>query len=428
MKEHLKAYLDGELSPFLHWCVRQALQKNPELQKELEKMEKMTQTIQTEAESETPLPDTLRDKLRATAPPISPIPSRQPPPLRNLVMATGITVATLGLAYVVNLGEMSGGDRTGVSSSIPSITSNPLPASSATLMYTQDYEGYEGDAISGSTDLGRIDSLAVAPSIENSKFQRRGRIASKARNQLSEGFGTSSMYPRYASGNGAAWEANANQVHREASLEVLVPDVLVQSERAEKEIIVRGGRVERGDVTTNKTEKVAAFTLRVPVEKFDETLKLFAQYGEVIGKHISSEDLTNQIKANKKQVESQSKNVKTTNEQLKDVERTARDARERIAIMTSLREQLAGQQAELDRLSDQAKFATLYLSFKEKRGVVAARPTGIGPELLGAVEAMGKSLRLLLRLPFQFLLYAIAYAPLWIPLAFLWRRALRELK
>ena len=413
-EKHLKAYVDGELSPLMQWCVRRALKKNKnsELQKELEKMEKITQTVQSATETNTEngdvLPETLREKLRATAPQSAPSsqggnlpPLTSPKPLRNLVIATGITFATLGLAYVSNIGENngSGGTGNGISSSIGGLSSAPT----ATMMYTQDYEDR------GSSAGAWEDNLA-------------------GRNRAAKSFAYGSANKPSSSplSLSSAYQGTTS-VHREAALEVLVASVLTQSDRAESEIKQRGGRVERGDVTTSKGEKVAAFVMRVPVEKFDDTLKLFSGYGEVIGKHVSSEDLTGQIKSNQKQVEAQANNVKRTNSELKEVERTARDARARIEMMASLREQLAQQQTELDRLSDQAKFATLYLSFKEKRGTVAP-PTGVGAELAGAVEAMGKTLRLLLRLPFQFLLSAIAYAPFWIPLAFLWRRALKELK
>jgi hypothetical protein len=221
---------------------------------------------------------------------------------------------------------------------------------------------------------------------------------------------------------------DGRQVHREGSLTVAVDKLEAASDRVEQAVKASGGFVASNNLTTDdRGYKSADLVVRVPVARFDEMLKQFASLGSVTAKSISGEDITERV-SDATQAEQVLKDAAdAASRKLKSGSGTEKEIRYREADLRRVRIELAQTQARLGLLRKMARLSTINVSLTEKAKSAAKAPQG------GLLGDMSETNRLAsaafasaVRVPIVLIIWVLAFSPLWVPLALIYRYASRR--
>lgn len=146
-----------------------------------------------------------------------------------------------------------------------------------------------------------------------------------------------------------------------------------------------GGRID--SVSTQNGAASATIVLRVPAAKFDEALALIEKIGEITGKNISADDVTEEFRDTALRLNTQKMILARFEELLKK----ATDPKERVGIlreMERISSDIAALEQRLSYLKDQADFSTitLYLTAAVRDAVKRYQPSpfrwlrAVGPD------------------------------------------------
>ncbi len=135
-----------------------------------------------------------------------------------------------------------------------------------------------------------------------------------------------------------------------------------------------GGRID--SVSTRSGSASATIVLRVPAEKFDEALKLLERIGEITGRRISADDVTEAFRDTELRLKTQKMLLARFEELLKK----AADPKERVGILREIERisaEIAALEQRLAYLRDQADFSsiTLYLTAAVRDAVKRYQPS-----------------------------------------------------
>ena len=217
-------------------------------------------------------------------------------------------------------------------------------------------------------------------------------------------------------------ETLTRQVHKEAALAVEVTDAEAKSDQVAQMVKGAGGFVASNTLTTGGDgTRRADLTVKVPVVQFEAVLGQIAKLGTVTAKNITGEDITEKTS-----------DADQTEGVLEDDTRRA-DAR--LATLgkragwrdqqaaQDARIQLAQARARLVLLKKMAALSTLTISLTERPKPPAAPPVtsgflgGLGDTTRAATGSLLASAGAL----FALVIWTLAYAPLWLPLALIGR-------
>ena len=218
------------------------------------------------------------------------------------------------------------------------------------------------------------------------------------------------------------------KVRKEGSLTVEVAKLEDSSDAVEKMVRDAGGFIASNNLSTGENGgKYAELTTRVPVDRFEGILGRVAKLGEVKAKQVTGEDITEETGDSEQAEQVLADEARAAQEQMDATRRGTKDEWRRRQELRALRVQLAQTRARLQRLRKDAALATITVSLQEKPKPAKVEPKASG--FLGDMTEAGRAAVLTFqtaaRLPVVLLIWILAYAPLWIPLAIVYRFARR---
>jgi hypothetical protein len=215
------------------------------------------------------------------------------------------------------------------------------------------------------------------------------------------------------------------QVHREASVTVQLKDPESASDQVDRMVKEAGGYVSSNNLTTDGSgSKSAQMVLKVPVAQFDTVLGEIEKLGNVTAKNVTGEDITGKV------------SDANTAESVLDEESTRANARLQtlgkrakwsdVQDARNLRIAVAQARARVDLLDKLAALADITVSLTQTPAPAPPAQSGFLNNLKGnsadAFQSLISSVGGLLTM----VIWALAYAPIWGPLAFAAWYALRR--
>ncbi len=213
-------------------------------------------------------------------------------------------------------------------------------------------------------------------------------------------------------------------VKKTAEITIVVRNLEPSSDNVENMVRESGGYVANNQLTTDEYgTKQATLEVRVPVTLFDQMIGKFARLGDLKSKHVTGEDLTEQMSDEKQAQRVLSDEVEDTKARLNEA-RSRSDKRREGQNLKDLKVEIAQAEGRLELLKKEAKLSTITVNLSEKSKTPAPVKTG------GFMDEMGETGRNALaslsnaaRIPILALIWLAAYAPVWVPLAIAYRYA-----
>lgn len=153
---------------------------------------------------------------------------------------------------------------------------------------------------------------------------------------------------------------SGRKVIRTGSIGIVVADVPT-SVKAIRGIVasIAGAFVSHTEIGGNEPYRISSITLRVPAERFDETVERIRAHGrEVVAEDVTGQDVT----AAFTDIESRMRNAQATEKQLLEIMATARTVQDTLEVqreVAKVREQIETFQGQLNVLADQAALSTI---------------------------------------------------------------------
>lgn len=207
-------------------------------------------------------------------------------------------------------------------------------------------------------------------------------------------------------------------VIRSGSLAVRVGD-LEKSERAAGEIIARlEGYVDSAESSDLAGKKpVLTLTARIPETSFEQALRAFEGLGTRLSKRIAAQDVTGDIADNAARLTT----MRAHEESLRNVLKRAGDANSIMEAQRRLAEarmEIEGLQARLDSVKGQAALSTIELRLEQSAEASAVQDPRWGAEAWASASTSAMNS---FRIVVGAALWMLAYAPLWIVGALVYR-------
>ena len=153
---------------------------------------------------------------------------------------------------------------------------------------------------------------------------------------------------------------SGRKVIRTGSIGIVVADVPI-SVKAIRGILasIAGAYVAHTEIGGNEPYRISSITLRVPAERFDETIERIRAHGrEVVAEDVTGRDVT----AAFTDIESRMRNAQATERQLLEIMATSRTVKDTLEVQREVgkvREQIEIFQGQLNVLADQAALSTI---------------------------------------------------------------------
>ena len=153
---------------------------------------------------------------------------------------------------------------------------------------------------------------------------------------------------------------SGRKVIRNAAIGIVVTDVPT-SVKAIRGIVasVPGAFVSQTGIAGNQPYRISSITLRVPAQRFDETIERIRAHGrEVVAEDVTGRDVT----AAFTDIESRMRNAQATEKQLLEIMATSRTVKDTLEVqreVAKVREQVEMFQGQLNVLADQAALSTI---------------------------------------------------------------------
>ena len=153
---------------------------------------------------------------------------------------------------------------------------------------------------------------------------------------------------------------SGRKVIRNAAIGIVVTDVPT-SVKAIRGIVasIAGAFVSQTGIAGNQPYRISSITLRVPAERFDETIERIRAHGrEVVAEDVTGRDVT----AAFTDIESRMRNAQATEKQLLEIMATSRTVQDTLEVqreVAKVREQIETFQGQLNVLADQAALSTI---------------------------------------------------------------------
>lgn len=389
IRDDLKAYLDGELSPDRRAEVEAALASDPELSEEARFMKELAREIRA-------LAPNFESQGRAAA--VHRIRSegqtqRRPSRLwlRRLAFGTGFLFALIGFVAVgAGLLNTAGGgqvDRalasfSGGEPESRSMPEGPVGAAPAEFDFRQQEAGFAGPGVG-----------ATAP-----------------------GLSPTSVIPDGHSGS-------SGLVIKNGSIRLRVENAQVALERANAIATGVGGFVQQSSLSGMEGGlPTATITMRVPSPRFESTMNQLGDLGQAVSVSVTGEDVTKQVA----DVDARIKVLRAEEESYISMLRAATKVGELLEIrerLGAVRQEIESMTAVVRALRDQASFSTITATLEERVAVGQPQP---GQDWVSRVWASAiNGLTWVLRGLASVAIFVGVFAPLWLPIllaAWWWRR------
>lgn len=154
--------------------------------------------------------------------------------------------------------------------------------------------------------------------------------------------------------------------------------------------------------------------VRVPADKFDQSMLNLESLGKVLNKQVSTEDVTEEYV----DTESRTRNLKKTEERLIDHLNRAAELEDILRVeneLTRVREQIERMDGRLRYLTNRVSFSTISITLQEKAKAEPVVPTqsfSTAREFTSAMRSMLGFLQGIWSLVIWLLVWSVVYAPL----------------
>lgn len=377
VREDLKAYLDGEISPERAEEVRKAIERDPELQQEVQFMNILTGHIKSASSS--PSPSGLEATVGKLKPSLS---RRRTARIMQLGLAAACVVA-LGFVLIPIFAQSKSSAKStradlSAGASVPMDGFAKAPAE-------LDWERRGG---------GGADSAKAKTESRPSLDEEAGEVTSAAPS-------TAPSFPI------------DRPVIRTADLGLLVPDVLKAVAAATSIAQGMGGYVESSSASHDRSaDASAALTMRVPQSRFDRTLDSLRALGEVRSESANGVDVSGQII----DLEARIRVLRQEEAQYLEILKHTRKIGEVLNLrdrISSVRQEIESMQGQLKATKSQAAMSTISLSLQERPKVVGSKEEGgwASDSYASAVNGLKAAGRFF----GQAAIGLFVYAPIWVP-------------
>lgn len=383
IRENLKAYLDGELTPQEMDVMREAIERDPSLQEEVQFMSRISQILTAH-----------RVQLETEAP--ASIPARQSKKrFRQTWLPVGALCAMALIAMAIVPGLQKGSR---------SETSAVAGESAAPATMAAPSAGAFGSA-------GNSDSSAPTPESQESRvlvdkaMVESERAASAPRGESAK----TSVSP-------GGRVATPRNVIKTANIGLRVKDVKTASNSLTLSVSGVGGFVATSSVNQDDSSGMATLTLRVPTKNFEVFLESIRALGEVTSESMTGDDVTMQ----RIDLESALQAKKDELASLRNILRETRKIGEVLTIrdrITQIQSEIASIEGQLSYVKDAVAYSTFNITLTQRPGGPKAgedtQGSWSGDTWNGAVDGLstvGRGLG-------QAGITLFVFAPLWLPLA-----------
>lgn len=397
-QDDLKAYADGELPLGRRLAVRRHLSRCESCRKEFRAMQQITDELRA-TEGTEPLSPNLRAKILGNAPLTSRSGGAARWPSAWRLAAAGAIVFVL---CVVLFPVFSTSREKARNVTAYTTYQSPIAFRNTAPAVAQDTAPEAVPYLGG----GRIGAAANPPHV----------IAPSALANASPG--DSSL--------AAALSLN-RQVHKEATIGVEVKNAEASSDQVTEMVKSAGGFVADNTLATGDDgTRSADLTVKVPVAQFETTLGQIAKLGDVQAKNITGQDITEKTSDADQAEAVLEDEAGRADARLKTLGKKAGWRDQQAARDTRI--ELAQARARLELLKKMAVLSTISVHLSEKPKPAAAPPVtsgflgGLGDTTRAATGSLLASAGALLAL----LIWVLAYAPLWLPLALIGRSVYRH--
>lgn len=459
LREQLKAYADRQLPYVLRQKIQRHLGQCASCREELTDMENISRQLHSDGDAQNvPLAADLRARILAGVPVGTPSKAdrkRHPlTPVRRplYIWGAGATALVAWFALYPTLSRYNHG---------AAVQSNLRQIGTGGMMYSQDYDevqkvemkkyeyaptGQNGAAASSPAPgmppivatLGASpQTVASAPSLQSQRkeiaqngdaggairkapadstlIMNRSRIEPRTRD-VAHARAKAESRPTFRAVGAAAGddglEPVERTVHREGDITVQVDKVEQISEQVAGIAQGTGGFVASTQLTTEEnSSKSATLVLKVPVARFDSTLAAVSHLGEVKGKNISGEDLTEKLSDEQVQQNVLQDDANMIQAKIKDGQGRRAQNEEQLR---QLRVKVAQTKARLVLLKKLGALSTITVNLNEKPLPAPPPATGLMAEVHDTMQDALHSLTQAAHMPILLLIWMIAYAPLWV--------------
>ncbi len=469
-EDDLKAYADGELNWLRRRAVRRHLTHCASCREEIAAMTQMTEDLRA-TEPEDALPPSLREKLLESpvtgtgsagllrketeavedavpdgssvaerlsfkSRPALPVPGPKRRPIPAWAFAALAIVAWFVCypIYQRNLIEPSHQAKVTVAPSGDSMYSsiNPPPAATARRVTGPAATTANGAApLPPERTVFPASPAAPLPS-PHITVRLSNREAGTGDRVVYNGFGIEKLNGTSIDGNANALNADPDslrQVHKEASIGIQVPNPEATGDTLNDMVKETGGYVAANNLSTGTDGlKSGEMIVKVPEAQFETFLAAVAKLGKVQSKNVTGQDITEKTSDAHEAQSVQESDLQKSEARLKAL--GSRAKWEDQENTRDLRVQLAQTRARLKLLKRMAALGTLTIELSQTPKSAAVPPVTNGfvgtikTTTHDALQSLVGSASALLAL----VIWLLAYAPIWVPLAFLGRYALKEYK
>jgi hypothetical protein len=215
------------------------------------------------------------------------------------------------------------------------------------------------------------------------------------------------------------------RVHKEGALTVEVENPETAGEEVEKRVKSAGGFVATNSLTTSDDGlRSAQMVMKVPVLQFEGIVQQITKLGEVKAKNITGEDITEKVSDENQRERVLEDETHTAEAILK--QKGKKSTWQEQETVRDVRIQLAQARARLQMLKKMAELSTITLTLTQKSKPVPPAATGFVPDMKATTaEALGSSLGAAATV-LSFVIWFLAYAPIWLPAIFVGRYLARE--
>lgn len=463
LREQLKAYADRQLPYVLRQKIRRHLGQCASCREELTDMENISRQLHSDGDAQNvPLAADLRARILAGVPVGTPSKAdrkRHPlTPVRRPLYIWGAGATAL-IAWFALYPTLSRYNHSAA------VLSNAKQIGSANMMYTQDYDesqktdkggykyapsGQQVEAASSpapgippivATRGASPQTEASAPSLQSHRKEivqngdagsvdyyqdagvepqkhkaLRAQMLSESESTLHRPGGAdrakTPSRTTFTIDRAEDVEPVERTVHHEGDITVQVDKVEQISEQVAGIAQGTGGFVASTQLTTEEnSSKSATLVLKVPVARFDSTLAAVSHLGEVKGKNISGEDLTEKLSDEQVQQNVLQDDANMIQAKIKDGQGRRAQNEEQLR---QLRVKVAQTKARLVLLKKLGALSTITVNLNEKPLPTPPPATGLMAEVHDTMQDALHSLTQAAHMPILLLIWMIAYAPLWV--------------
>lgn len=385
IRENLKAYLDGELTPQEMDVMREAIERDPSLQEEVQFMSRISQIFTAH-----------RDQLETEAP--ASIPAiHKPRKARRIWLPALATcgVVLLGVIVLPLLQPAKNASRE---------TSAVASESAAPATMAAPPAGAFGSA-------GNSDSSAPTP-----ESQKTRALVDKAMVESERAASAPRGESAKTSVSPGGRVATPRNVIKTANIGLRVKDVKTASNSLTLSVSGVGGFVATSSVNQDDSSGMATLTLRVPTKNFEVFLESIRALGEVTSESMTGDDVTMQ----RIDLESALQAKKDELASLRNILRETRKIGEVLAVrdrITQVQSEIASIEGQLSYVKDAVAYSTFNITLTQRPGGPKAgedtKGSWSGDTWNGAVDGLstvGRGLG-------QAGITLFVFAPIWLPLA-----------